>query len=67
MASNVQKRAAGDVARPRVDETSVGGTGASGTVDSVDAKNGNDTPQPPNPWPAELGWDFPFDFPKRTR
>lgn len=65
MAANVRKRAEG--ARPSVDETSVAGTGATETVDVVDSKNGSQTPQSPNSWPAELGWDFPFDSPKRTR
>ncbi len=67
MSSNVRKQAAGGVARPHANETSVGGTGASGTVDSVDAKNGNETRKSPNAWPAEFGWDFPFDSPKPTR
>lgn len=67
MASNVRNWAAGGVAGPRINETSVVGTGASGTVDSVDAKNGHETPQSPNSSPAELGWDFPFDSPKLTR
>ena len=66
MTPKVRKRAAG-VARPSVNEASVAGTGATGTVDVVDAKNGSETPQAPNPWPAEFGWDFPFDFPKRAR
>jgi hypothetical protein len=66
MASNVQKRPEG-VACPGVNETSVVGSGASGSLDAVDAKNGSDTPKAPNPWPAEYGWDFPFDFPKRAR
>jgi hypothetical protein len=67
MTSNVRKQAAGGVGRPHANETSVSGTGASGTVDSADAKNGNDAPQSPNAWRAEYGWDFPFDSPKLTR
>jgi hypothetical protein len=66
MASNVRKRAA-EAVDPRGDEASVPGTGAGGTVRGSDAKNGSETPQSPNPWPAEFGWDFPFDFPKRNR
>ena len=65
MASNVQKRAADVVVRQRRRETSPPGTGVSGIVGGADAKS--ETPQSPNPWPAEFGWDFPFDFPKRTR
>jgi hypothetical protein len=65
MASNVQKRATDVVVRQRRVETSAPGTGGSGIVGAADAKS--ETPQSPNPWPAEFGWDFPFDFPKRTR
>jgi hypothetical protein len=67
MASNVSKRAADVVVRQRRDETPVAGTGASATADGADAKNGSETPQSQNPWPAEFGWDFPFDFPRPTR
>jgi hypothetical protein len=66
MASNVRKQAAG-VGGSRVDETSVAKNVATGTVDVVDAKDGGDAPRRPNPWPVELGWDFPFDFPKRAQ
>ena len=65
--ANVRKRAAGGVAGPRVNDTSVVGTGENGTVGGVDAKNGGETPRTRNPWPAEFGWDFPFDFPKLAR
>ncbi len=66
MTPKVQKRAAAVVVHPRADETSVPGTGASGTVGG-DVKTGGATPPSPNPWPAEYGWDFPFDFPKRAQ
>ena len=65
MASNVQKRA-GDVVVRR-EETSVPGTGANETVGGADAKIGSETPRSSSPWPAEFGWDFPFDFPKPIR
>ena len=67
MASNVQKRAADAVVRQRRDETSVRGTGASAADQPVNGRNGGETPRSSNPWPAEFGWDFPFDFPKPTR
>jgi hypothetical protein len=63
--ASVRKRRV--VVHPRVDEASVSGTGENGTVGGVDAKNGGETPQVQNPWPAEFGWDFPFDFPKLSR
>ena len=66
MSANVRKRR-GVVVHPRVDETSTGGTVASGTVHGDGAKNGGETTQAPSPWPVEFGWDFPFDFPKPTR
>jgi hypothetical protein len=65
--ANVRKRAAGGVAGPRVNDTSVVGTAASGTVDRNGAKDGGETTQSRKPWPAEFGWDFPFDFPKPGR
>jgi hypothetical protein len=67
MTPKVQKRAAAVVVRPRADETSVAGTEASGTAVGANVKPGSETPPSQNPWPAEFGWDFPFDFPKRTR
>jgi hypothetical protein len=67
VASNVQKRSADAVIRQRRDETLVPETGASGGVGSPVAKTGSETSQSPNPWPAEFGWDFPFDFPKPSR
>lgn len=67
MASKVQKRAAAVVVHPRLDETPVGGAGATGIVDGVDAKTASETPQSQSAWPAEFGWDFPFDFPKLAR
>jgi hypothetical protein len=66
MGANVRKRAEG-AACIRADETSVAGTGATGTADRVDVKTGSETAQSRTPWPAEFGWDFPFDFPKPTR
>ena len=65
MTPKVQKGAASVVVHPRADETSLPGTEASGPVGGADAKP--ETPPSRNPWPAEFGWDFPFDFPKRTR
>ena len=67
MTPKVRKRAAAVVVHPRADEDSVPGTGPSGTVGGHDAKPGSETPPSQNPWPAEFGWDFPFDFPKPTR
>ena len=67
MTPKVRKRAASVVVHPRVDETSVPGNEASGTGIGADAKPGSETPPSQNPWPAEFGWDFPFDFPKQTR
>ena len=66
MAANVRKRAEG-VAHPHVEETPAAGTGATRTADVVDATHGCEAPQAQSPWPAEFGWDFPFDFPKRAR
>jgi hypothetical protein len=66
MTPKVQKRAAAVVVHPCVDETLLSQTGATGTV-GADVKSGGGTPQSPKPWPAEFGWDFPFDFPKPTR
>jgi hypothetical protein len=66
MTPKVRERAAPVVVHPRADETSLPETGASGTV-GAEAKTGGETPQSRNPWPAEFGWDFPFDFPKQTR
>ncbi|HEY1782568.1 MAG TPA: hypothetical protein VGG79_19415 [Roseiarcus sp.] len=65
MTPKVQKRAAAAAVHPRADETSVPGNGASGAAGGADAKTGGGAPPAPNPWPAEYGWDFPFDFPKR--
>jgi hypothetical protein len=66
MTPKVQKRAAAVVVHRRADDTSLPETGASGKV-GADAKTGAETPRSPNPWPAEFGWDFPFDFPRPTR
>ena len=65
MTPKVRKRAA-VVADPRADETLLPGTRERGTV-GADAKTGGETPRSPSPWPAQFGWDFPFDFPKPTR
>jgi hypothetical protein len=67
VASNVQKRSADAVIRQRRDETLVPETGAGGADGSPEAKTGSESSQSPNPWPAEFGWDFPFDFPKLSR
>jgi hypothetical protein len=66
MTPKVQKRAAAVVVHPCVDETLLSQTGAPGTA-GADVKSGGETPRSPSPWPAEFGWDFPFDFPKPTR
>jgi hypothetical protein len=64
--ANARKRTA-TAARPHVNEQSVPETGAIGVVDNITADNGRETTLSQNPWPAEFGWDFPFDFPKSTR
>lgn len=66
MTPKVRKRAAADAVRPRADETSPPETGERGAA-GADVKTAGGTPQSPNPWPAQFGWDFPFDFPKPTR
>jgi hypothetical protein len=66
MTPKVQKGAAPVVVHPRADEASLPETGARGAV-GADRKPGGETPPSRNPWPAEFGWDFPFDFPKRAR
>jgi hypothetical protein len=67
MASNVQKRTVDAVVRQGRAEISDRVTGASAADHSVDGKNDGETPRASKPWPAEFGWDFPFDFPKRTQ
>jgi hypothetical protein len=64
--ANVPKRRVA-VVHPSVSETLLDGPAASGTVHSDGAKNGGETTQSRKPWPAEFGWDFPFDFPKPGR
>jgi hypothetical protein len=64
--ANVPKRRV-VVVHPSVSETLIDGPAASGTVHSDGAKNGGETTQSRKPWPAEFGWDFPFDFPKPGR
>jgi hypothetical protein len=64
--ANVAKRGV-VVVHPSVSETLIDGPAARGTVDRNGANNGGETPQTRNPWPAEFGWDFPFDFPKPGR
>ena len=62
--ANVPKRGV-VVVHPSVSETLIDGPAASG--DRNGAKNGGETTQSRKPWPAEFGWDFPFDFPKPGR
>ena len=64
--ANVRKRTATAV-RPRVSERPVPETGATGIVDDSVANGSRETTQSREPWPAEFGWDFPFDFPKPGR
>jgi hypothetical protein len=64
--ANARKRTATAV-RTHVNERLVPETGATGIVDDGVANNGRETPQAEKPWPAEFGWDFPFDFPKPGR
>ena len=66
MTPKVRKQAAAVVVHPRADETSLPETGERGAV-GAEAKTGGETRQSPNPWPAQFGWDFPFDFPKPAR
>jgi hypothetical protein len=66
MSSNVRERRV-VVVHPRVDESLIDGLAASGTVNRDGAKDGGDTPESRKPWPAEFGWDFPFDSPKPGR
>ena len=63
--ANVPKRRV--VVHPSVSETLIDGPAASGTVNRDGVKGGGDTTQSRKPWPAEFGWDFPFDFPKPGR
>ena len=64
--ANVPKRRI-VVVHPSVSETLTAGPAASGTVHRDSSKNGSETTQSRKPWPAEFGWDFPFDFPKPGR
>ena len=64
--ANVPKRRV-VVVHPSVSETLIDRPAASGTVHGDGAKNGGETTQSRKPWPAEFGWDFPFDFPKPGR
>ena len=66
--ANVRKRRV-VVVHPRVDESSVNGTGAAGKADNLDHKTGSEATSFPNASRIEFGWDvldFPFDSPKRT-
>jgi hypothetical protein len=67
--ANVRKRRV-VVVHPRVDESSVSGTGATGKADNLDAKTGSEAAPSPNASRIEFGWDvfdFPFNSPKPTR
>jgi hypothetical protein len=67
--ANVRKRRV-VVVHPRVDESSVSGTGATGKADNLDAKTGSEATTSPNASRIEFGWDvfdFPFNSPKPTR
>ena len=64
--ANVPKRRV-VVVHPSVSETLIDGPAASGAVHSDGSTNGGETTQSRKPWPAEFGWDFPFDFPKPGR
>jgi hypothetical protein len=64
--ANVPKRRV-VVVHPSVNEALIDEFTASGTVHGDGAKNGGETTQSRKPWPAEFGWDFPFDFPKPGR
>jgi hypothetical protein len=66
MTPKVRKRAAAVVVHTRADETSLPETGERGAI-GADPKTDGETRQSPSPWPAQFGWDFPFDFPKQTR
>jgi hypothetical protein len=66
MTPKVRKRAAAVAVHPRADEASLPETGERGAA-GADVKTGGETAQSPSPWPAQFGWDFPFDFPKQTR
>jgi hypothetical protein len=67
MTPKVRKRSAAVVVHPRVDESLIPQTGANTHLDDAGAKPGAEGRQVQNPWPAEFGWDFPFDFPKPSR
>ena len=58
MTPKVQKRAAAVVVHPRADETSVPGTGASGTVGG-DVKTGRETPPSPKSLAGGIRLGFP--------
>ena len=63
--ANVPKRRV-VVVHPSVSETLIDAA-ESGTVNRDGVKDGVETTQSRKPWPAEFGWDFPFDFPKPGR
>jgi hypothetical protein len=63
--ANVPKRRV-VVVHPSVSETLIDAA-ANGTVNRDGPKNGGETTESRKPWPAEFGWDFPFDFPKPGR
>jgi hypothetical protein len=64
--ANGQKRRV-VVVHPSVSEALIDETAASGAVARDGVKSGSETAQSRKPWPAEFGWDFPFDFPKPGR
>jgi hypothetical protein len=64
--ANVQDRRV-VVVRPRVDKMPAGDDAANGTARRDSGKNASEMTQARKPWPAEFGWDFPFDSPKPIR
>ena len=64
--ANVSKRRV-VVVHPSVSESLIDESVGSGANHRDGAKNGNETTRSRKPWPAEFGWDFPFDFPKPGR
>jgi hypothetical protein len=64
--ANVAKRRV-VVVHPSVNEALIDEAATTGTMDRDGVKTGGETTQSRKPWPAEFGWDFPFDFPKPGR
>jgi hypothetical protein len=52
------------VVQPCINESLVSESGRTGVSDDNAANNGRQTSHTDEPWPAQCGWDFPFNAPK---